>query len=580
MRVEVVMPKMGESLQEGTVTKWMKKVGEKVERDEMILEISTDKVDTEVPSPNEGVLAEILVAEGETVEVGTAIAIIETDSSASAESKTETPKEEAKATPEPKEEAKATEEPKQEKKAPVASAKGGKITEVVMPKMGESLQEGTVTKWLVKVGENVERDQMILEISTDKVDTEVPSPVDGVLAEIMVQEGETVEVGVPIAKISSGGKVETESEPAPSADEPKEAKAEPKKESALEEKSAPKASVTVPAVGGTKEIPPRDGENFYSPLVRKIAQDNGVTLEELRQIKGSGIEGRINKNDILEYIENRSSAPAPKAAPAASAATAPKAATTVPAAPKAPQISLPTGDDVEVIPMDRIRQLISDHMVYSKHTSAHVTSVAEVDVTGIVNFRNKMKDEFEKREGFKLTYTPFFAQAVIDAIRQFPMVNISVDGKNIIRHKRINLGIATALPDGNLIVPVIKGSDMLNITGVARSIYDLANRARNKKLSPDEIQGGTVTLTNVGTFGTLFGTPIINQPQVAIFGVGAIKKRPMVKEIEGNDLILIRQMMYASITYDHRVVDGMLAGQTLAAVVKNLENMNEKTIVI
>jgi 2-oxoglutarate dehydrogenase E2 component (dihydrolipoamide succinyltransferase) len=449
-----------------------------------------------------------------------------------------------------------------------------------MPKMGESLQEGTVTKWLVKVGENVERDQMILEISTDKVDTEVPSPVDGVLAEIMVQEGETVEVGVPIAKISSGGKVETESEPAPSADEPKEAKAEPKKESALEEKSAPKASVTVPAVGGTKEIPPRDGENFYSPLVRKIAQDNGVTLEELRQIKGSGIEGRINKNDILEYIENRSSAPAPKAAPAASAATAPKAATTVPAAPKAPQISLPTGDDVEVIPMDRIRQLISDHMVYSKHTSAHVTSVAEVDVTGIVNFRNKMKDEFEKREGFKLTYTPFFAQAVIDAIRQFPMVNISVDGKNIIRHKRINLGIATALPDGNLIVPVIKGSDMLNITGVARSIYDLANRARNKKLSPDEIQGGTVTLTNVGTFGTLFGTPIINQPQVAIFGVGAIKKRPMVKEIEGNDLILIRQMMYASITYDHRVVDGMLAGQTLAAVVKNLENMNEKTIVI
>lgn len=580
MRVEVVMPKMGESLQEGTVTKWMKKVGEKVERDEMILEISTDKVDTEVPSPNEGVLAEILVEEGETVEVGTAIAIIETDASESAESKTETPKEEPKAPSESKENPKAATEPKQEKEAPKASVKGGKITEVVMPKMGESLQEGTVTKWLVKVGENVERDQMILEISTDKVDTEVPSPVDGILAEIMVQEGETVEVGVPIAKISSGGTVEAKSEPAPTASESKEVKAETNNESKAETKSAPQASITVPAGGGTKEIPPRDGENFYSPLVRKIAQDNGVTLEELRQIKGSGVEGRINKNDILDYIENRSSAPAPKAAPSAPAAAAPKATSTVPATPSAPQISLPTGDDVEVIPMNRIRQLISDHMVYSKHTSAHVTSVAEVDVTGIVNFRNKFKQEFENREGFKLTYTPFFAQAVIDAIRQFPMVNISVDGKNILRHKRINLGIATALPDGNLIVPVIKGSDMLNITGVARSIYDLANRARNKKLSPDEIQGGTVTLTNVGTFGTLFGTPIINQPQCAIFGVGAIKKRPMVKEIEGNDLILVRQMMYASITYDHRVIDGMLAGQTLAAVVKNLESMNEKTIVI
>ncbi|MBS4000490.1 MAG: 2-oxoglutarate dehydrogenase, E2 component, dihydrolipoamide succinyltransferase [Desulfobulbaceae bacterium] len=580
MRVEVVMPKMGESLQEGTVTKWMKKVGEKVERDEMILEISTDKVDTEVPSPNEGVLAEILVEEGETVEVGTAIAIIETDASESAESKTETPKEEPKAPSESKENPKAATEPKQEKEAPKASVKGGKITEVVMPKMGESLQEGTVTKWLVKVGENVERDQMILEISTDKVDTEVPSPVDGILAEIMVQEGETVEVGVPIAKISSGGTVGEKSAPVSTAGESQEVKAETNNESKAETKSAPQASITVPAGGGTKEIPPRDGENFYSPLVRKIAQDNGVTLEELRQIKGSGVEGRINKNDILDYIENRSSAPAPKAAPSAPAAAAPKATSTVPATPSAPQISLPTGDDVEVIPMNRIRQLISDHMVYSKHTSAHVTSVAEVDVTGIVNFRNKFKQEFENREGFKLTYTPFFAQAVIDAIRQFPMVNISVDGKNILRHKRINLGIATALPDGNLIVPVIKGSDMLNITGVARSIYDLANRARNKKLSPDEIQGGTVTLTNVGTFGTLFGTPIINQPQCAIFGVGAIKKRPMVKEIEGNDLILVRQMMYASITYDHRVIDGMLAGQTLAAVVKNLESMNEKTIVI
>jgi 2-oxoglutarate dehydrogenase E2 component (dihydrolipoamide succinyltransferase) len=230
--------------------------------------------------------------------------------------------------------------------------------------------------------------------------------------------------------------------------------------------------------------------------------------------------------------------------------------------------------------MDRIRQLIAEHMIYSKHTSAHVTSVSEADVTNIVNYRNKYKDEFEKREGFKLTFTPFFAKAVIDAVRQYPMVNVSVDGKNIIRHKRINLSFAAALPDGNLIVPVIKGSDMLNLTGIARAVYDLSTRARNKKLNPDDIQGGTVTLTNVGTFGTLFGTPVINQPQVAIFGVGAIKKRPVVKEIEGNDLILVRHMMYVSITYDHRVIDGMLAGQTLSAVVKAIESMNESNIVL
>lgn len=573
MRIEVVMPKMGESLQEGTITKWLKKVGDKIERDEMILEISTDKVDTEVPSPNDGVLAEIVVQEGETVEVGTPIAYIETDASAVQASATkvqEAPKPITAPAPVVETKAQATVE-----------VSGGNLTDVVMPKMGESLQEGTITKWLKKVGDAVERDEMILEISTDKVDTAVPSPVSGVLYDILVQEGETVEVGVVIAKISAGGVGVSKAEPA---------KESPKVEAEVQKSediktatiaTAPSTTtITIPESGGTKEIPARDGDKFYSPLVRKIAEDNGVTLEELRQINGSGIDGRINKNDILDYIENRKVVKAsPTPAPAAPAAAKPAESTTPPQ-PKAPQISLPTGDDVEIIPMDRIRQLIAEHMVYSKHTSAHVTSVSEVDVTGIVNFREKFKNEFEKREGFKLTFTPFFAQAIIDAVRQFPMVNISVDGKNIIRHKRINLGIATALPDGNLIVPVIKGADMLNITGVARSIYDLSTRARTKKLIPDEVQGGTVTLTNVGTFGTLFGTPVINQPQVAIFGVGAIKKRPVVKEIEGNDLILIRQMMYVSITYDHRVIDGMLAGQTLAQVVKNLESVNEKTITI
>ncbi len=568
MRIEVVMPKMGESLQEGTITKWLKKVGDKIERDEMILEISTDKVDTEVPSPNDGVLAEIVVKEGETVEVGAPIAYIETDVSAVQATKTIPTAEKYKTEPPPA--------PTVEKSVQLeVQVSGEGFTDVVMPKMGESLQEGTITKWLKKIGDVVERDEMILEISTDKVDTEVPSPVSGILADILVQEGETVEVGVVIAKISSDGAVALKTGTTKEA---------PETEASIEKveltPSATTPTITVPVGDGTKEIPARDGERFYSPLVRKIAEDNGVTLEELRQIHGSGIDGRINKKDIWDYIENRKTGKVPKTqVPTAPDAPKPVVITTS-SQPKAPQITMPAGNDVEIIPMDRIRQLIAEHMIYSKHTSAHVTSVSEVDVTGIVNFREKFKNEFEKREGFKLTFTPFFAQAVIDAVRQFPMVNISVDGKNIIRHKRINLGIATALPDGNLIVPVIKGADMLNTTGVARSIYDLSTRARTKKLIPDEVQGGTVTLTNVGTFGTLFGTPVINQPQVAIFGVGAIKKRPVVKEIEGNDLILIRQMMYVSITYDHRVIDGMLAGQTLANVVNNLESMNEKTITI
>ena len=572
------MPKMGESLQEGTITKWIKKVGDVIERDEMILEISTDKVDTEVPAPNSGVLTEILVQEGTTVEVGSIIAYIETDASQA----TSAPAAAATSAPEPvvvMEEAPKVSAPAPAVQAAPAPTISGNLVEVVMPKMGESLQEGTVTKWLKKVGQEIERDEMILEISTDKVDTEVPAPVGGILAEIMVKEGETVEVGTPIAKISTGGSATTQAT-AQVQEAPKQTAAEPQAE-------APKTTSTTVITSGTKEIPSRYENKFFSPLVRTIAEENGIFLEELLTISGTGVDGRINKEDILNYIKNRGIAPIVQAAPAVQeapkvVAPAPVKETPKPSAPaptaSKPQINIPAGADYEVIPMDRIRQLISEHMTYSKHTSAHVTSVSEVDVTNLVNYRNKHKDAFEKKEGYKLTFTPFFAQAVIDAIRQFPMVNVSVDGKNILKHRRINLGVATALPDGNLIVPVIKGSDMLNTKGIAYSIYDLSTRARSKKLNPDDIQGGTVTLTNVGTFGTLFGTPVINQPQVAIFGVGAIKKRPVVKEIDGNDIILVRHMMYVSITYDHRVIDGMLAGQTLAAVVKNLESMNENTI--
>jgi len=453
--------------------------------------------------------------------------------------------------------------------------------DVVMPKMGESLQEGTIIRWFKKVGDAIERDEMILEISTDKVDTEVPAPVGGVLAEVVVPEGTTVEVGTVIARIATSGAV------VPSATVAK--APEPKQEQTpVVQQTESQPTTSVPSVEAkTFEIPARYGEKFFSPLVREIAKQNKVSLEELLTIKGTGSEGRITKDDLLKYIENRGKAPAaPQTAP--SVAVQPKA----PATPavretvtitesKQPAKPIVYNDaDVEIIPMDRVRQLIAEHMVHSKHTSAHVTSVGEADVTGIVRFREKFKQEFEKREGIKLTYTPFFALAAIEATKKFPMVNVSVDGKNIIRHKRINLSFATALDDGNLIVPVIKNAEGLNLTGLQKAITDLSTRARTKKLLPNEIEGGTITITNVGTFGTLFGTPVINQPQVAIMGIGAIKKRPVVKEFDGEHLIVVRDMAYVSITYDHRVIDGMLAGMWLAEAIRILENMNEDTILL
>lgn len=435
--------------------------------------------------------------------------------------------------------------------------------DVIMPKMGESLQEGTILKWLKSVGDKVERDEMILEISTDKVDTEVPSPVAGVLAEILAEEGDTVDVGSVIAKIETGENA--------SADKKTDSEKQTSTE-AVEQVEVQNVS-SVPAgkasEGGTKEIPRNDGKKFYSPLVRSIAKAEGITLEELQTIQGSGADGRLTKKDITEYLKKRKTGvsnihvPPPPPPP-----------------PTADMSHTVQGDDTEVIPMDRVRQLIAEHMIHSQRTSAHVTSIEECDVTGLVKFREKHKAEFLKREGIKLTYTPFFAKALIDAVRQYPGINVSVDGTNILLHKRVHLSFATALEDGNLIVPVIKNSEALGITGLARGIYDLSMRARNKKLNPDEIQGGTIALTNVGTFGTLFGTPIINQPQTAIVGVGAIKKQPVVRELNGEDAIVIRHIMYVSITYDHRVIDGMLAGQALAQIVHNLESMNESTLTL
>ncbi len=556
MKVDVIMPKMGESLQEGTIIRWLKKEGDKIERDEMILEISTDKVDTEVPAPVAGILSKILAKENETIEVGKVIGEIETEADAAMPTVSQP----------------VAAAPVMDTPAPQATASANTI-DVIMPKMGESLQEGTIIRWMKQVGETIERDEMILEISTDKVDTEVPAPAAGVLVEILAQAGETIEVGKVIAKISASGSVPATSVAAPVQSATQTAKVE-----------VVATPVAQPIVSGNLnyDIPARKDDKFFSPLVREMAIQNKVSLNELETITGSGVDGRITKDDLTKYIANRGTAtvavvPAPTVQAAVSPAPAVQPTVSIPSAIPAPAPVAFTGND-EIIPMDRVRQKIAEHMVYSKHTSAHVTSVGEADVSGIAKFRNKMKDNFFKQEGIKLTFTPFFAYAAINALKKFPGLNVSVDGKNIILHKRLNLSVATALDDGNLIVPVIKNADGLSITGLQRAINDLATRARSKKLNPDDIQGGTFTITNVGTFGTLFGTPVINQPQTAIMGIGAIKKRPVVKTVDGEDLIVIRDMAYVSITYDHRVIDGMLAGQWLAEAIRILESLNEKTI--
>lgn len=589
MSVEVVMPKMGESIQEGKILRWLKKPGDTIERDETLLEISTDKVDTEVPSPVAGVVAQLLFQENDTVEVGKVIAIIG-NSAADVVSAPSAPVVAAAPAPVP---APVAVPAPAVAPAPVATAapsNAGAI-DVVMPKMGESIQEGKVLRWLKNIGDRVERDETLLEISTDKVDTEVPSPVAGTLVERLANEGDVMEVGKVLARISSGAAVASTAAASPApVPAPVPASASAVGAVAPAPVSVPAATVlqAVAATNGAhaagQPIPRTSGNRFYSPLVRTIAQAEGVSLAELDAIAGTGIGGRVTKNDLSAYIANRGARPvaAPVPSVAAPSIGAPSAATPSATAPSAPTLSMGSdgGSDREVIPMDRVRTLIADHMVRSKLTSPHVTSVAEADITGIVRLRESRKGSFEKQHGFKLTLTPFFVQAIVDAVKQFPLVNVSVDGSNIIRYKNVNLGFATLLPDGNLIVPVIKKSEMLSTHGIAASINDLASRARSKKLSPDDIQGGTISLTNMGPWGSLFGTPVINQPQTAIIGVYAVQKRPVVREINGEDAILIRHMMYVSITYDHRVIDGALGSGCLNAIVKNLEAMNAETVSI
>ena len=553
MPTDVVMPQMGESITEGTITKWLKKPGDTVQRDEPLFEISTDKVDAEIPSPAAGTLKEIKTAEGATVQINTVVCIIDEAGSASASASTAA----APANTAAKAETAAT--PAADSATPAAvdtpaatqgntPAHAGPGTDVLMPQMGESITEGTITKWLKKVGDTVQRDEPIFEISTDKVDAEIPSPVAGVLSEIKVAEGATVTINTVVAVI--GGAAE-KSTPA----------------------AAPKPTAPVPAtVTSATAQPPAisaaaEGERVRSsPLVRKIAKENNV---DLSQVSGTGASGRITKTDIVSHLE-QGPKPVPASISSPSAAAAPAAP-----APPASKPAAPQPQPGELVPMSKMRSIIAQRMVESKHTSPHVHTVFKVDMTRIVKIREKEKSKYEQRNGVKLTYMPFITRAAVVALRKHPIVNGSIEGDAIRYNKNINIGIAVALEWG-LIVPVVKQAEEKNFLGIARAIVDVADRARGKKLSPDEISGGTFTLTNSGIFGEQFGTPIINQPQSAILGIGGLNKEAeVITDKDGSDSIAIRSIQRFTLGFDHRIVDGADAGKFMSDFKAYLENWSE-----
>jgi pyruvate dehydrogenase E2 component (dihydrolipoyllysine-residue acetyltransferase) len=602
--MDIVMPKMGESISEGTIIKWHKKKGDEVKRDEIIFEISTDKVDTEIPSPADGVISEILFNEGDTVEVGTIVAKINENGEAPDKSKDESNQHKEKEVT--KTGINHSEEKKMQQKSEKDTAKNadknssqGEMIELSMPKMGESVMEGTIIKWHKKVGDTVKKDETLFEISTDKVDTEIPSPEDGVLKEILVAEQETVEVGTVVAKLYIGSSGESSNvktgkdteefreKAKPATEKPREADKETKTEEmpAVKEPSSMHDNFTTISKVVSKEEKPDNGEmrmsGFYSPLVISIANKEKVSRDELENINGTGLNGRVTKKDILTYLENRGQG---KAHPSAKEISKPVPETSrnrpVPSPSFEPSALKPsyTSDQVEKIPMDNIRQKIFQHMIKSRDTSVHVSAMLEVDMSKIHNFIQRKRDEYQKNEGIKLTYMPFIAYACVKGLKEFPLINSSLEENLIIRKKFINLGIAVAIEPAGLIVPNIKAADEKNIIGLAKAINELAYKARNKKLSPDDISDGTFSITNYGVFGTIFGTPIINQPEVAILGVGAVIKRPVAVEVNGNDAIAVKPIMALTLSHDHRLVDGMLGGRFLKFIKDTLESFDESTI--
>jgi 2-oxoglutarate dehydrogenase E2 component (dihydrolipoamide succinyltransferase) len=444
------------------------------------------------------------------------------------------------------------------------------VVDLIMPKLGESIMEATILKWHKKPGDAIKQDETVLDIATDKVDSEVPSTTEGVIEAILFNENDVVPIGTVIATIRVGANAAvSNSEPAPQAPESQYEEAKLVEEIPFQSTSSSQTSSTFPSPLG------RIGGAFYSPLVLNIAQQEGISMAELENIPGTGQEGRVSKKDILAYIENRGIGHQPQTAiQQTPTVTVLSTAYNSSASNQLTNKPINYTGNVEVIEMGRMRKLIAKHMIDSKHTSAHVTSFAECDVTSLVMWREKVKKDFEKREGEKITYTPLFIEAIVKCIKKYPLLSSSVDGDTIIIKKDLNIGMATALPSGNLIVPVIKNADQLNLTGLTKQVNSLANAARTGKLKPDDTNGGTFTLTNVGTFGSIMGTPIINQPQVAIMAVGAIKKRPMVIETPQGDSIAIRHMMYISLSYDHRIIDGALGSTFLNAVSKELENFD------
>ena len=446
------------------------------------------------------------------------------------------------------------------------------MIDLIMPKLGESIMEATILKWHKKPGDAVAQDETVLDIATDKVDSEVPSTSAGVITEILFKENDVVPIGTAIARISTGATETAEAAPSqPAAPAPPPSITEiPLQE--IPYTPTPAATAPVSPVSPVSVGSPR----FYSPLVLKIAQEEGISMTELETIPGTGQDGRVSKKDILWHLETRGQQPGAATAPTNQPSFQQMVQVAPAPQPQPPSTAVSTpvsyGGNVEIIEMDRMRKMISKHMTDSKQTSAHVTSFAECDVTNMVQWRERIKRDFEKRENTKITFTPLFIEAVVNSIKKYPLLNSSVDGDRIIVKKDINIGMATALPSGNLIVPVIKNADQLNLVGLSKQVNGLADAARTGKLRPDDTAGGTFTLTNVGTFGSIMGTPIINQPQVAIMAVGAIKKRPVVIETEQGDAIAIRHMMYISLSYDHRIIDGALGSTFLNAVAKELEN--------
>ena len=529
MPTPVIMPQMGESIVEGTITKWLKKIGESVEKDEPLFEISTDKVDAEIPAPTSGVLTEIKFAEGTTVGINTVVAMLDGATGTELVPKTA-----------PLAQATAAQVPQEHSSAPNAPGAVGKNgIEIVMPQMGESIFEGTITKWLKQVGDSVKKDEPLFEISTDKVDAEIPSHVDGVLTEIRAREGETVQINAVVAII--GGSAA----PAPATSAPQQSASVPPQ---------PKAQAL--AVAEAQPFPLHTEEKIRSsPLVRRIAKEHNI---DLRYVPGSGSNRRINKQDISAYIEKGSATS--QTLPGTREVPRPK-----------PEPSQPKALTADVVPLTKMRAIIAQRMVESKRIAPHVHSVYKVDMTRIARLRDRERAAFEERHGVKLTYMPFIAVAAIEALRLHPIVNASLVDSAIHYHANINLGIAVALEWG-LIVPTVRESEKRSFSDLARTIADLAARARSKKLSPDEVGGSTFTLTNPGIFGDEFGIPIINQPEAAILAIGALKKEPVVlADAEGNDTIAIRSMQYYCLGFDHRLIDGADAGKFMSEFKRRLE---------